>query len=89
MLEMRGSPVAVIYTDIPAEDAAEGKHPACYGLIDASKGKVIDMTRATSRCPGGTWHLGLGPQPSGEAWKGLKNFQKEHIKSSGMWINHI
>lgn len=74
MLELRGSPVAIIYTDVAAEDAVDGKHPACYALIDASKGKVIDLNSETSQCPGGTWHLGLGPRPSGEAWKGLKEF---------------
>lgn len=74
MLELRGTPVAVIYTDIPAEDATEGKYQACYAWIEASKGKVIDLNCETSLCPGGTWHLGLGPSPKGEGWKRLKNF---------------
>ena len=74
MIGLKGSPVGISYTDEPAEDAIEGKQWACYGLIKASKGNTVDLTIATSRCPGGTWYLGLGPEPEGENWKRLREF---------------
>jgi uncharacterized protein (DUF169 family) len=74
MLGLRGSPVAITYTDEPAKDAEKGMHWACYGLIEASQGKTIDLNVETSRCPGGTWHCGLGPSPEGEGWKRLREF---------------
>ena len=74
MLGMKSSPVSVTYTDTPAPDADGGKYWACYGLIVASQGKTVDLCLATSRCPGGTTHLGLGPAPKGPGYKHLRDF---------------
>jgi uncharacterized protein (DUF169 family) len=74
MLGLPVSPVAISYTDDAAEDAVEGQHWACYGLITASQGATVDLTPATCRCPGGILHLGLGPPLTGEGWKRLRDF---------------
>jgi uncharacterized protein (DUF169 family) len=80
VLDLRGSPVAVTYSlDAPA-GAAEGKFRVCDAFIKARDGKVIDITVSSSACSGGTWHLGLGPQPTGEAARGLKDFLVEGEK---------
>ncbi|MCL6518396.1 MAG: DUF169 domain-containing protein [Armatimonadetes bacterium] len=74
VLELRGSPVAVTYSMEPAKNAEPGKHSACKAILDARDGKVINLTKDSSSCPGGIWHLGLGPRPSGDQDKALKKF---------------
>ncbi len=74
VLELEGNPVAVTYSMKPPSEAAEGKHRVCNALLEARDGNIIDLTAATSACAGGTWHLGLGERPTGEADRALKEF---------------
>lgn len=36
-----------------------------YSMTPAD-GAIINLTKENSACHGGTWHLGLGPRPTGE-----------------------
>ncbi|OPX22429.1 MAG: hypothetical protein B1H03_04420 [Planctomycetales bacterium 4484_113] len=74
VLELEGSPVAITYSQEPAPDSAGGRHRVCEALLRARDGDVIDLTAENSACPGGTWHLGLGEAPKGEAGKALQEF---------------
>ena len=60
--------------------AKGGQHWACRALQDAADGATINLTKANSACHGGTWHLGLGPKPSGEMERTLKKFLVEGEK---------
>jgi uncharacterized protein (DUF169 family) len=74
VLGLKGSPVAITYSMEPPSAVAEGKHRVCDAFLRARDGATIDLTAATSACPGGTWHLGLGEAPKGEWDKALKEF---------------
>jgi len=74
LLGLEGSPIAVTYSlDRPAK-AEQYKVSVCKALLDVRDGKIINLTKETSACPGGTWHLGLGPRPEGAAGEKLKRF---------------
>jgi len=74
ILGLEGSPVAITYSIQPPATSANEKHRVCDAFLAARDGKVVDLTVATSACPGGTWHLGLGERPQGDADKALKEF---------------
>jgi uncharacterized protein (DUF169 family) len=74
VLKLAGSPVSVTYSMEPAVNAEPGKHAVCRAILGARNGQVIDLNKETSSCPGGTWHLGLGPKPTGDADRALKKF---------------
>jgi len=74
VLSLEGSPIAVTYSLYPRKVKDGGKFRVCNAFLDASRGKIIDLTAESSACRGGTWHLGLGERPSGEADKALKEF---------------
>jgi len=74
VLRLQGNPVAITYSMTPPSTGAEEKYRVCDAFLEARDGKVIDLTISTSACAGGTWHLGLGPPPEGEADKALKEF---------------
>jgi uncharacterized protein (DUF169 family) len=74
LLELKGNPVAVTYSMNPPSTSRGGKCRVCDAFIKARDGAVIDLTAETSTCEGGTWHLGLGDPPKGEADKALKEF---------------
>ena len=74
VIGLEGDPVAITYSMRPPSTSSNGKHRVCDALLLARAGQVIDLTAATSSCPGGTWHLGLGERPKGDAGKGLKEF---------------
>lgn len=74
LLGLKGNPVAVTFSMKAPSRSAEGKFRVCDAFLDARDGKVIDLTASSSACNGGTWHLGLGERPKGEADKGLKEF---------------
>ena len=74
VLGLDGSPIAITYSLVPPSNAASGKYRVCNAFLQARDGKVIDLTASTSACRGGTWHLGLGERPKGEADKALKEF---------------
>jgi len=74
VLKLKGSPVAVTYSMKPAKTTSETRAWVCGALLGARDGKTYCISKDTSSCPGGTWHLGLGPKPSGDADKALKKF---------------
>ena len=74
VLKMERHPIAVTYSMVPADGAKDGRHWVCRALQDAADGAVVNLTKENSVCHGGTWHLGLGPKPAGEADKALKKF---------------
>jgi uncharacterized protein (DUF169 family) len=74
LLELEGHPVAVTYALEAPSSAAGGRHRVCDALLAARAGAVIDLTAASCACGGGTSQLGLGPRPTGEDDKALKEF---------------
>ena len=80
LLGLEGSPVAVTYSMSPAPRARKGKRMVCRALLDAGDGAIINLSAQTSACPGGAWHLGLAPKPTGDADKFLKRFLVEGEK---------
>jgi len=74
LLGLRGSPIAVTYSMEPDPRAKEGRDWVCQALQRAREGEILSLSRRNSACGGGTFHLGLGPQPSGEADLALKKF---------------
>jgi len=74
VLGLKGSPIAVTYSMAPDSRAKEGRHWVCHALQKARHGDIFSLSRETSSCSGGTFHLGLGPRPTGEADKALKEF---------------
>ncbi len=80
VLGLEGSPIAVSYSMVPASGAKQGRYAVCQALLDARDGAIINLSRKSCACPGGVWHLGLGPRPSGEGDKLLKKFLVEGEK---------
>jgi len=74
LLELKGYPVAVTYAMAGPSASAGGRHRVCNALLAARAGAVIDLTAATCACGGGTSQLGLGPRPTGEDDRALKEF---------------
>lgn len=74
VLGLQGSPVAITYSMEPAPNAEPGKHWVCKAFLSARDGKTLNITKDSSACAGGTWHLGLGPRPERDADKALKKF---------------
>jgi uncharacterized protein (DUF169 family) len=74
VLGLEGSPVAITYSLDAPSGAAEGRHRVCDAFLKARDGTPIDLTAATSACPGGTWHLGLGERPVGGQARAIKEF---------------
>jgi uncharacterized protein (DUF169 family) len=74
LLELRGSPVSVTYSEEAPTGAAEGRFWACEAIQKARDGDIIDLTASSCSCYGGLWHLGLRPEPEGAAWKALQEF---------------
>jgi len=74
LLGLKGSPVAVTYSMKPAERAGDTKPWVCEALLGARDGKTFCISKDNSGCPGGAWHLGLAPKPTGAADKALKEF---------------
>ena len=80
VLGLEGSPIAVSYSMVPASGGEPGSHWVCQALLDARDGTIINLSKESCACPGGVWHLGLGPRPSGEGDKLLKKFLVEGEK---------
>lgn len=80
VLRLEANPVAVTYSMVPAEGAKEGRYWVCGAMQEAADGAIINLTKENSACQGGTWHLGLGPRPTGERDKALKKFLVEGEK---------
>ncbi|HVN95838.1 MAG TPA: DUF169 domain-containing protein [Syntrophorhabdaceae bacterium] len=80
VLKLERHPIAVTYSMVPADGGKDGHHWVCRALQDASGGSIINLTKDNSACHGGTWHLGLGPKPTGDADRALKKFLVEGEK---------
>jgi uncharacterized protein (DUF169 family) len=80
VLKLKGNPIAITFSMIPAEGGREGKHWVCGALQEARDGAIINLNKENSACHGGTWHLGLGPRPTGKEDKVLKKFLVEGEK---------
>jgi uncharacterized protein (DUF169 family) len=80
VLGLEGSPIAVSYSMVPSSEGKTGKYLVCQALLDARGGAIISLSKESCACPGGVWHLGLGPRPSGEGDKLLKKFLVEGEK---------
>jgi len=64
VLGLRGSPVAIAYSDRPAKDG--GEHYRVCGAIPSSRdGAVISLAQRNCSCRGAPGHLGLGPPATG------------------------
>ena len=80
VLALKGNPIAVTYSMKPVKGDSKGRHWVCDALVAARAGATINLSKATSACPGGTWHLGLGPAPKGKAAEAVKKFLVEGEK---------
>ena len=80
VLVLEGSPIAITYSMEPASGAKQERYAVCQALLDARDGAIINLSQESCACPGGVWHLGLGPRPSGEGDKLLKKFLVEGEK---------
>jgi uncharacterized protein (DUF169 family) len=65
---------------VPSSEGKTGKYLVCQALLDARDGAIINLSKESCACPGGVWHLGLGPRPSGAGDKLLKKFLVEGEK---------
>ncbi len=74
VLKLRGSPIAITYSMKPVSKAQRGKYRVCDLLLRVRDGAIVNLSKGNSACPGGTWHLGLGPGPTGKADVALKKF---------------
>jgi uncharacterized protein (DUF169 family) len=74
VLKLKGHIVSVSYTFDPPVAKRPKACRACVGMDQVHKGETIILDAGNSSCGGGTWHLGLGPQPQGKAAEGLKRF---------------
>ena len=80
VLGLEGSPIAVSYSLSPACEGKTGKYLVCQALLDARDGAVINLSKENCLCPGGAWHLGLTPRPSGDKYRFLQKFLVEGEK---------
>jgi len=77
VLALEGSPIAVTYSMTPVSGAATESRMVCQALPEARSGAIFNLSQESCSCPGGVWHLGLGPRPSGDGDKMLKKFLVE------------
>jgi len=80
VLGLEGSPIAVSYSLSPASEGKTGKYFVCQALLDARDGAIINLSKGNCFCPGGAWHLGLTPQPTGKKYRFLQKFLVEGEK---------
>lgn len=73
-LKLKNHIIAITYTYDDLEGASGEPCRVCNALMQAHHGDTIALTVENSTCGGGTWHLGLGDPPGGEAGKALRNF---------------
>ncbi len=74
VLDLEGSPIAVTYSMKPAVGTNNQRRAVCQALLEARSGNAINLTKESCNCPGGVWHLGLGPRPSGDDESLMKDF---------------
>ena len=82
VLELDGSPVAVTFSNTPADNGKATKTMACTAFYQAArKGITFNITAETCACPGGATFLGLSA-PSPERAATTKKFLIEGEKFS-------
>ncbi len=64
-LGLKGSPVAIAYSNSPIPGAEDGRYRACGAILAARDGRSINLTSENCDCKGGIYHLGLGPAREG------------------------
>ncbi|MBM3334384.1 DUF169 domain-containing protein [Candidatus Sumerlaeota bacterium] len=74
VLQLKGSPIAVTFASKAPSGASAARFRVCDAFIKARDGKIIDLTRETSSCPGGTQYLGLMEPLTGERSAALNDF---------------
>jgi uncharacterized protein (DUF169 family) len=65
VLELRGQPISVTYSDEDIQSTIDKGIEICDALKLARSGEIISMSKATCTCPGGRWHVGLGEKREG------------------------
>lgn len=74
VLGLRGSPIAVSCSMMPAAGTNGRRHSVCQALLQAHSGTVVCLSKDSCNCPGGVWHLGLEPPPSGDIYRMWEDF---------------
>ena len=74
VLGLEGSPIAITYSMAAVPGAMGGKHRVCDLFLKVRDGATVNLSKENSACPGGTWHCGLGPWPTGKAATAIKKF---------------
>lgn len=65
VLELKGSPIAVSYSNIPAQNASEKRFRVCGAIPGVRDGAIINLSAENCACGGGIKYLGLGPSIEG------------------------
>ncbi len=74
LLGLSNKPVAVTFTNDEVEGLNPRKTWLCRAIKLAAEGQSFMIDRETSACPGGSWHCGFLPPPSGDTRRGLQWF---------------
>lgn len=74
VLGLQGSPVAITYSWEGPKGSKPKKCRVCDAFLSARGGEVIDVTKESSTCPGGTRYLGFPQQQTDEGTKALQDF---------------
>ena len=77
VLELRGFPVAITYTDEEIEPTVQKGMCVCKAILMAREGEIIRLNKAKCTCPGGTFHCGLG--------KEMPGMEKILVKGEKLW----
>ncbi|UCE05395.1 MAG: DUF169 domain-containing protein [bacterium] len=77
VLELKGQPVAITYTDKEIESTITKGMDICRALLLARAGEIICINKTKCTCPGGRWHLGLG--------KRMKGLEKMLVEGEKLW----
>ena len=77
VLELKGQPVSITYTDEEIEPTIKKGVCACQALLMARNGELLQLNKTKCSCPGGRWHLGLG--------KKMQGLEKFLVKGEKLW----
>ena len=77
VLELKGDPIAVTYTDEDVEPTIKKGMDVCKTLLLVRDGEIIQLNKIKCTCPGGKWHLGLA--------KKMKGLEKFLVKGEKLW----
>ena len=77
VLELRGNPVAITYTDEEIEPTIKKGMGVCKAILIARNGEIIRLNKTKCTCPGGRWHLGFA--------KGMSGLEKFLVEGEKLW----